>query len=272
MLNYLGQNAAVEKIAKLIRDGADVNAFDGDGRTVLMLASMKTGVDTAHLLIENQANVNETKKDRIPALMIASQYNSIDMDRLLKSTSAVLPNAISVVQMDECRDDAIDHIPLENLGGCSGDDRRKCDGLGTIIDEVIRMPINRVSYGAYADNARLCSNGHNDDDDDCNDDGGSADCKVNQNEISISTHSSPEREMKLTIEQEMRLKLEQEMKRKMKEREAQMEKKVRERIECEVEQERNRWQQKLIREQEQREEMEEEKLCAVCLEAEADCL
>ena len=69
--------ASAEEVARLIQEGADVNAVDGYGWTPLMLAARdNSSPDVLQVLIEGGANVNAVDKDRETPLMHAACNNS----------------------------------------------------------------------------------------------------------------------------------------------------------------------------------------------------
>ncbi len=67
----------------LIEHGADVNAFDNDGWSVLMFAIENKATKTAELLIQQGANVNATTKSGMTPLMIAARKDEKDIAELL---------------------------------------------------------------------------------------------------------------------------------------------------------------------------------------------
>ena len=76
-LLFVAGSANMEKITRLIQEGADVNAVDGFGNTVLMFAALgNSNPDVLRVLIENGADVNAAKNDGITPLMFAANRNS----------------------------------------------------------------------------------------------------------------------------------------------------------------------------------------------------
>ena len=71
------------KVKELIDKGADVDAKDIYGRTVLMVAVINNRTDVARLLIDKGANVNAKDNDRNTALMHAAWGGRTDVARLL---------------------------------------------------------------------------------------------------------------------------------------------------------------------------------------------
>ncbi len=86
-----------EKVSRLIKAGADVNATDNDGlnalmwnsgETALMRAACHNSADAAKLLIEAGADVNATCAYEFTALMWAAIHNAADVAKLLINAGA----------------------------------------------------------------------------------------------------------------------------------------------------------------------------------------
>jgi len=81
---YTGLHAAVvggsaAEIGRLVRDGADINARDGFGRTPLMVAAYRRDVAVARALIELGANVNALEHQSYDVITIAAVQNDLEM-------------------------------------------------------------------------------------------------------------------------------------------------------------------------------------------------
>lgn len=74
---------SVEKILSSIKNGADVNAKDGNGITPLHRAISKKQITVAEILIKNSADVNASDKDGKSALHRAAHNGSIALAKLL---------------------------------------------------------------------------------------------------------------------------------------------------------------------------------------------
>ncbi len=74
---------AAPRVRLLLKQGADVNARDEDGKTVLMYACDYGLIDIARMLLEYGANVNAKDKYGGTALMEGCYDNEIDIVRLL---------------------------------------------------------------------------------------------------------------------------------------------------------------------------------------------
>jgi len=81
---YTGLHAATVggstvEIERLVRDGADINARDGFGRTPLMVAAYRRDVAVARALIELGANVNALEHQSYDVITIAAVQNDPEM-------------------------------------------------------------------------------------------------------------------------------------------------------------------------------------------------
>ena len=74
-------------VMNALKDGADVNAGDGSGRTALMWASMNHSIPVAEALLHAGANVNLQTSDGETALITAS-YGRGDAIGLLLAAGA----------------------------------------------------------------------------------------------------------------------------------------------------------------------------------------
>jgi Ankyrin repeats (many copies) len=81
-------NSDLEKAASLIEEGADVNARDNIGYTLLMYAISSNSWDLAKLLIENGADVNALNPYGVTPLMQAISGKSWDLAKLLIENGA----------------------------------------------------------------------------------------------------------------------------------------------------------------------------------------
>ena len=84
---YAGLHAAAAggstaEIERLVRDGADINARDGFGRTPLMVAAYRRDVAVARALIELGANVNALEHQSYDVITIAAVQNDVEMLKL----------------------------------------------------------------------------------------------------------------------------------------------------------------------------------------------
>ena len=87
---YTGLHAAViggsvAGVERLVRDGADIDARDGFGRTPLMVAAFRRDLAVARALVELGANVNALEHQSYDAITIAAVQNDTDMLQLLLS-------------------------------------------------------------------------------------------------------------------------------------------------------------------------------------------
>ena len=82
---------ATAKVKPLLKQGADVNAKDKDGRTALMKAASSGHRETVKVLIDAGADVNAKDKYGNTALVLAIEGGHMDIVRLLKQTGAKAP-------------------------------------------------------------------------------------------------------------------------------------------------------------------------------------
>lgn len=83
---FVSGNINIDTVRRLIDEGANVNATDGDRMTPLHHAPVTNQLDVAALLIERGANVNLVDFDGTTALHFAAYYNTPEiMEALLNS-------------------------------------------------------------------------------------------------------------------------------------------------------------------------------------------
>ena len=73
-----GQRQRAE-IERLVKEGADINARDGIGRTPLMVAAFRQDVAAAQALIEAGANLNALDNQSYDVITIAAVLNDLEM-------------------------------------------------------------------------------------------------------------------------------------------------------------------------------------------------
>jgi ankyrin repeat protein len=78
----------ISKVRTLLEQGAEINAKDPDGKTVLAWVSAKSHINIANLLIDKGANVNEGDNDNTTPLVIAVATGNIEMVKVLLSHDA----------------------------------------------------------------------------------------------------------------------------------------------------------------------------------------
>jgi ankyrin repeat protein len=72
----------------LLESGADANAKNSSGRTVLMLAAMRGNIETVQLLLKAGADMNVRRFDGATALTIAINKNHKEVESLLRKAGA----------------------------------------------------------------------------------------------------------------------------------------------------------------------------------------
>ena len=77
-----------EELKRLLENGIDINAKDGDGWTALMDASNKGNLEIAKYLLENGADINFQSNYGFTALISASSKGNIEMVKLLVENEA----------------------------------------------------------------------------------------------------------------------------------------------------------------------------------------
>uniref|UniRef100_A0AAQ5WW16 Protein phosphatase 1, regulatory subunit 16A n=1 Tax=Amphiprion ocellaris TaxID=80972 RepID=A0AAQ5WW16_AMPOC len=103
------ETAMVADIRALVQSGADLNAQDNNGATLLHIASANGYVSVAELLLENSAQVEVKDSDGWTPLHAASCWGQIQMVELLVAHGASL-NAKSVLEetpLDVCMDEEV---------------------------------------------------------------------------------------------------------------------------------------------------------------------
>ena len=88
--NYVISGGNIDIIRLLIENGADVNAKDGDGRTLLMIAAYNDdkNIDIIRLFLDMGLDINAKDKDGETPLMRAAREGNIDIARLLVEKGA----------------------------------------------------------------------------------------------------------------------------------------------------------------------------------------
>ena len=78
------------KIRDLLEKGADINATDEDGWTVLIYASNNGHLEIVRLLLEKGANINVTNQYGYTSLMRASKNGYLETVKLLLKNGAYI--------------------------------------------------------------------------------------------------------------------------------------------------------------------------------------
>ena len=73
---------SLSEIERAVRDGSDINARDGFGRTPLMVAAYRRDIAVARALIELGANVNALEYRSYDVITIAAVLNDLEMLKL----------------------------------------------------------------------------------------------------------------------------------------------------------------------------------------------
>lgn len=84
----------ITQIRKLIKNGADINAYNKYGGTPLVMASGKGHTQIVKLLLSAMADVNTTLADGATPLYVASEQGHIEVVALLLSAMANVNAAI----------------------------------------------------------------------------------------------------------------------------------------------------------------------------------
>lgn len=95
-LMYAARDGAIDAVAMLAEQKADLNLQDPDGTTALMLAIMNAHFDTAKVLIEKGADPNVTDSTGMPALYVA-----VDMHTLGPMLSRPSPKLVDTIDAAE---------------------------------------------------------------------------------------------------------------------------------------------------------------------------
>lgn len=84
------QKTPFADIKALVEAGADINATQEDGTSLLMFAVMHQDFDVADFLIQHGADVNAMDEHDKTALMLAAYFNFVDLLKLLLSHGALV--------------------------------------------------------------------------------------------------------------------------------------------------------------------------------------
>ncbi|RDW85731.1 hypothetical protein BP5796_04056 [Coleophoma crateriformis] len=87
-LHLASEDGHINIVKLLVEKGADINAADMNGRTLLYRASENGHIDVVKLLLEKGADVNATDKNGWTPLCTASQHRHIDVVKLLLEMGA----------------------------------------------------------------------------------------------------------------------------------------------------------------------------------------
>ncbi|KLT21661.1 ankyrin repeat domain protein [Wolbachia endosymbiont of Armadillidium vulgare str. wVulC] len=91
----------IDEARRLIKTGADVNAVDENGDTILYFAVMNSTKEMVNLLIRSRANINAVGRDGKTILCSAVIYGEREIAKLL------IKNGASVDEVDEDRNTAL---------------------------------------------------------------------------------------------------------------------------------------------------------------------
>ena len=80
----------IDRLKRLIREGADVNARDRYGQTALMIAAKNGRSRLVQFLVDQGADLNHTAKYRLTALMLAVISGHANVVRVLVRAGADL--------------------------------------------------------------------------------------------------------------------------------------------------------------------------------------
>jgi ankyrin repeat protein len=87
-LHAAAQTGTHDALARLLAEGADVNARSAGGETALMLAAARGRLDAIGLLIERGADVNAVTDAGNTALMLAAARGQVDAVQALLARGA----------------------------------------------------------------------------------------------------------------------------------------------------------------------------------------
>ena len=87
-LHAAAQTETHDVLARLLAEGADVNARSGGGETALMLAAARGRLDVIGFLIERGADVNAATDAGNTALMLAAARGQVDAVKTLLDRGA----------------------------------------------------------------------------------------------------------------------------------------------------------------------------------------
>lgn len=90
LLNALKTKASLDRIRKLIANGADVNCKSVSERTPLILAINKIWFNCAKLLIENGADVNYKGRNNETALMNIPYFGEYSINKYLENIKKII--------------------------------------------------------------------------------------------------------------------------------------------------------------------------------------
>jgi ankyrin repeat protein len=80
--------AGVDEVARLLDEGADVDASDDNGYTALLVAASRGDLDLVRLLLDRDATVNATNRLGHTALMLASTEGHSEVAQMLLDRGA----------------------------------------------------------------------------------------------------------------------------------------------------------------------------------------
>ena len=84
------KNGDTNKLKEYIKQNIEINKFDDEGFSALMLACIFNKYDSADILIKNNAYINLKTSENWTALMFASFYGNYEIAELLLKNNAVL--------------------------------------------------------------------------------------------------------------------------------------------------------------------------------------
>ena len=115
-------NGDIEKVKKILEDGADINATDEDGNTALSMAVINAQYDVVELLLDNGADINTKNVDGDTPLIHAINFGEAgdyDMvDLLLEHPYIELEldlEELEKLMLEELELCEVDELELEEL-------------------------------------------------------------------------------------------------------------------------------------------------------------